>query len=170
MKGWYGNKMAHSLASKGIRSVEHSSEDHFDYGDRYIGTSFWKEFVIDNVNSMDEAIDLAIGYELAERENKLNRARDDEIEYYKEKFEKMTPEYKREVLEELEISEEQFLKDLFERYEREKHLTRFVMKKSSEDLLISDNSYEENGVYYIDLYTDYIDNEIINRMAKHRGE
>jgi len=168
-KGWYGDRKRHGLASKGIRTVEPMKEGVFDYDNRLIGMASWKEFTIDNVGSMEEAIDLVIGYELSERENEIIKKRDDEISYYKNKFKEMSPEQKKYFLKSCNMNELEFLKDIMDDYTKEIKIMKFVLKNSSYDLLISDNSYEENGIYYIDFNSGFVENEIGKKMSNYRG-
>ena len=167
MKGWYGNSHKHALASRGIKSVENMQEDVCDYDYRRLGTSFWKEFVIDDVNTMEEAIELVLDYEYKARMDKL---KEDEMRVVNDRinsYHRMSKEEKIELLNDYELSEEELLDEIRNSFKNEKKAIYNVIYETPTDKLISDNSYEDENTrtFYIDLHTDYI-NSRVNRLIK----
>lgn len=171
MKGWYGNRQKHSLASRGIKSVENMQDDIVDYDYRHLGTVYWKEFEIDDVNTMEEAIALVLDYEYFERKKKLE---EEEMKFVNDNinsFNRMNKEMKKRFLEDNDMTEKEYLKITREYFEIEKRALYGVIYNSPRGLLIGDDSYEDgkNSVFHVELNTDYINHKINKYIIEWRG-
>lgn len=170
-KGWYGNRQKHSLASKGIKSVENMQDDVVDYDYRHLGTVYWKEFVIDDVNTMEEATALVLDYEYFERKKKLE---EEEMKFVNDNinsYNRMDEKTKKRHLKDIDMTEKQFLKGIREFFDIDKRALYGVIYNSPRGLLISEDSYEDgkNSIFHVELNTDYINHSINKYVKEWRG-